>query len=83
MEPGRLTRLSAFAAVALILVGSTVMQSQIAFVSYIPVEALRTPSIGNVGLSLFGAIAVLGAGIVLFYSGLRRYESGNLLSMHG
>jgi hypothetical protein len=46
-------------------------------------KRLRTLSIWNVALSLCGAIAVLGAGTVLFYSGLRRYESGNLLSMHG
>jgi len=54
-----------------------------AFVSYVPVEALRTLSMWNVLLSLVGAIAIAGAGIAAFYLGLRRYESGNLLSMHG
>src|SRR5262249_2662825 len=54
-----------------------------AFVSYIPVEALRSLSMWSVGLSFFGAIAIVGAGTVFFYCGLRRYESGNLLSMHG
>jgi ABC-2 type transport system permease protein len=54
-----------------------------AFVSYVPVEALRTLSIWHVAASLFGALAILSVGSAMFYSGLRRYESGNLLSMHG
>jgi ABC-2 type transport system permease protein len=35
------------------------------------------------GVQPRGALAIAGAGIALFYLGLRRYESGNLLSMHG
>src|SRR5205823_4109734 len=54
-----------------------------AFVSYMPVEALRMLSVWYVAVSLCGAIAILAVGTILFYVGLRRYESGNLLSMHG
>ena len=54
-----------------------------AFVSYIPVEALRMLSIWHVLASVFGAVVMLGIGSAMFYTGLRRYESGNLLSMHG
>jgi ABC-2 type transport system permease protein len=54
-----------------------------AFVSYIPVAALRTLSLWHVVLSIFGALAVAAAGTLSFYIGLRRYESGNLLSIHG
>jgi ABC-2 type transport system permease protein len=54
-----------------------------AFVSYIPVEALRMLSIRHVLASVFGAAVMLGIGSAMFHAGLRRYESGNLLSMHG
>jgi ABC-2 type transport system permease protein len=54
-----------------------------AFVSYLPVEALRTLSIWHVVASLAGALGIVAAGTAVFYLGLRRYESGNLLSMHG
>jgi len=54
-----------------------------AFVSYMPVAALRTFSLLHAAISMCGALAILAIGCVLFYSGLRRYESGNLLSMHG
>lgn len=54
-----------------------------AFVSYVPVEALRTLSMRRFALSLCGALAIAGIGTATFYLGLRRYESGNLLSMHG
>jgi viologen exporter family transport system permease protein len=54
-----------------------------AFVSYVPVEALRTLSIWSLAACFGGAVAVVAAGAGLFYFGLRRYESGNLLSMHG
>jgi hypothetical protein len=32
---------------------------------------------------LAGACGVLAAGVALFYLGLRRYESGNLMEMRG
>jgi ABC-2 type transport system permease protein len=54
-----------------------------AFVSYVPVEALRTLSLVHVGASLAGSLAIVALGTLMFYLGLRRYESGNLLSMHG
>ena len=53
------------------------------FVSYLPVETLRTMSAGYALLSVGGAAALLAAGAGAFYLGLRRYESGNLMSMHG
>jgi ABC-2 type transport system permease protein len=54
-----------------------------AFVSYLPVEALRTLSMRSVAFSLLGALTIAAAGSGLFYLGLRRYESGNLFSMNG
>jgi ABC-2 type transport system permease protein len=53
------------------------------FVSYIPVEALRTMSGWTVLEAFAGALIVLAAGVGIFYRGLRRYESGNLISMNG
>jgi ABC-2 type transport system permease protein len=54
-----------------------------AFVSYVPVEALRSLSIVDLLLAVGGALAVLGAGAAMFYHGLRRYESGNLIAING
>jgi ABC-2 type transport system permease protein len=54
-----------------------------AFVSYIPVEALRMLSLRHVAVSVLAAVVMLAIGSDMFYAGLRRYESGNLLSMHG
>lgn len=53
------------------------------FVSYLPIEALRTMSLGTAGLALAGALAILAVGVAVFYLGLRRYESGNLMEMRG
>jgi ABC-2 type transport system permease protein len=53
------------------------------FVSYIPVEALRTMSIEKLFLAALGAIGMLALATGVFYYGLRRYESGNLISMNG
>ncbi|HVQ63981.1 MAG TPA: ABC-2 family transporter protein [Terriglobia bacterium] len=53
------------------------------FVSYLPVEALRSMSPIYALLSIGGALSLLGAGTGAFYLGLRRYESGNLVSMKG
>jgi ABC-2 type transport system permease protein len=53
------------------------------FVSYLPVQALRDLSLAHAGLALAGACGVLVAGVALFYLGLRRYESGNLMEMRG
>lgn len=54
-----------------------------AFVTYLPIEALRSLSLSHAALALLGALAVLAAGVLLFYTGLRRYESGNLMEMRG
>jgi len=53
------------------------------FVSYIPVEALRTMSVEKLFLAALGSMGVLTLAICVFYYGLRRYESGNLISMNG
>jgi ABC-2 type transport system permease protein len=53
------------------------------FVSYLPVQALRDLSLLDAGLALMGALGVLAAGVGMFYYGLRRYESGNLMEMRG
>jgi ABC-2 type transport system permease protein len=51
------------------------------FVNLYPVEALRSMSLGDAAAALAGAVAVVAAGTAVFYHGLRRYESGNLLAM--
>jgi energy-coupling factor transporter ATP-binding protein EcfA2 len=53
------------------------------FISYLPVEALRQFSLGHAALALAGAFAMLAISGVVFYHGLRRYESGNLTEMRG
>jgi len=53
------------------------------FVSYLPVQALRDLSLSNAALAAAGAFAILMAGVAVFYLGLRRYESGNLMEMRG
>lgn len=54
-----------------------------AFVSYLPIMALREMSLYYAFLSAAGALAVLCAGASAFYLGLKRYESGNLMEMKG
>lgn len=53
------------------------------FVSYLPAQALRDLSLGSTALAIAGAAAVLAIGVAVFYVGLRRYESGNLIEMRG
>ncbi|MFN8419740.1 MAG: ABC-2 family transporter protein [Anaerolineae bacterium] len=53
------------------------------FVSYFPIEALRTLSLGAALIAVAGSLAVLVVGVLVFYVGLRRYESGNLMEMRG
>lgn len=53
------------------------------FVSYLPVEALRTLLPEHGILALVGSLVVLAVGVAVFYHGLRRYESGNLMEMRG
>lgn len=52
-------------------------------INSLPVESLRNLSLAHAGLALLGALCVLGAGVLMFYVGLRRYESGNLIEMRG
>jgi len=54
-----------------------------AFVGYLPVEALRSFSPGDAACAVGGAFAVLAIGVLAFYHGLGRYESGNLMEMRG
>jgi ABC-2 type transport system permease protein len=53
------------------------------FVSYLPVQALRDLAPRYALLTFGGALGVLVAGVLVFYVGLRRYESGNLMEMRG
>ncbi len=53
------------------------------FVTYLPIQALRDLSLIDAGLALAGAFGVLAIGLAVFYCGLRRYESGNLMEMRG
>jgi len=53
------------------------------FVSYVPVHALRELSLWYAGAAILGAVAIMAVGATVFYMGLRRYESGNLISMNG
>lgn len=52
-------------------------------VSYLPVEALRTMSVELTLMCFGGSLTVLAVGVAVFYWGLRRYESGNLMEMRG
>jgi ABC-2 type transport system permease protein len=54
-----------------------------AFISGLPIEALRNLNMAQAGLACAGAVAILALGVAVFYLGLRRYESGNLLEMRG
>ena len=51
------------------------------FVNLYPVEALRRLSMVDAAIALAGAASVVIVGTAIFYHGLRRYESGNLLAM--
>jgi ABC-2 type transport system permease protein len=53
------------------------------FVAYVPLEALHSLSLGDAALALAGSALVLVVGTLVFYYGLRRYESGNLTEMRG
>lgn len=54
-----------------------------AFVSYLPIMALKEMSAYYALLTLAGSFAVLAFGVFTFYLGLKRYESGNLLELRG
>jgi ABC-2 type transport system permease protein len=54
-----------------------------AFVTYLPIQALRELSLTHAALAVAGALGVLAVGVAVFSYGLRRYESGNLMEMRG
>ena len=53
------------------------------FCSYLPVEALKHHSIEYALATALGSIVILAVGTSVFYFGLSRYESGNLMDMRG
>ncbi len=53
------------------------------FVTYLPVEALRSLSWAHTFGAIAGAGAVMSVAFCIFYYGLRRYSSGNLMTMRG
>jgi viologen exporter family transport system permease protein len=53
------------------------------FVTYPPIQALRGLSLLHAALAVAGSFGVLAVGVCVFYYGLRRYESGNLMEMRG
>ncbi len=54
-----------------------------AFISYLPIEALRTLSYAQVGITFLSALGFMLLAVLIFYSGLKRYESGSLMEMRG
>jgi len=52
-----------------------------AFVTYLPIVALRDLSLVDAALAVAGSLGLLLLSAGVFYAGLRRYESGNLLAM--
>jgi len=52
------------------------------FVSYVPVEAVRTLSMTYLLAAIAGSIGLLTVEAGIFYRGLRRYESGNLIMIN-
>jgi ABC-2 type transport system permease protein len=52
-------------------------------VSYLPAASLRSAAMEPLALSIAGAGSLAAIGAFLFHRGLRRYESGNLMSMNG
>jgi len=52
-----------------------------AFVTYLPIVALRELSLAHATLAATGSLGFLLLSAGVFYLGLRRYESGNLLAM--
>lgn len=53
------------------------------FVSGFPIEALQKLSLLHAAYSLGGALAVVGLAGLVFYHGLNRYESGNMVALRG
>jgi ABC-2 type transport system permease protein len=55
----------------------------VGFISGLSVEALRSLRLEYGLLTVLGSLAFLALGTLVFYIGLRRYESGNLMEMRG
>ena len=53
------------------------------FVAYVPADLLREWSWPLAGGLMAGTAGFVAAAVAMFYVGLRRYESGNLLAMRG
>lgn len=53
------------------------------FVSWLPVEAVRAPSVAGTGLALLGALALFAIASLAFGRGLGQYASGNRFGMRG
>jgi ABC-2 type transport system permease protein len=51
------------------------------FVTHLPIVALRELSLADAALATAGSLGFLALSAGVFYHGLRRYESGNLLTM--
>ncbi len=52
-----------------------------AFIGALPVEAIRDINLEKTVLVLFGTLVFAALSVIVFYAGLKRYESGNLLEM--
>ncbi|HEY9789762.1 MAG TPA: ABC-2 family transporter protein [Candidatus Obscuribacterales bacterium] len=53
------------------------------FVSGFPIDALQKMSLLHAAYSLGGALLAVALAVVVFYHGLSRYESGNMVAMRG
>ena len=51
------------------------------FITYLPIQALRDLSLVDALLAAAGSLGILAVSVMVFSSGLRRYESGNLIEM--
>lgn len=51
------------------------------FITYFPIQALRELSFVQAIFAIVGAFCVFTVGFTVFYHGLHRYESGNLMEM--
>ena len=52
------------------------------FVGAIPAQFVKSRDMGLLGLMTLAVVCVWGAAIVIFYAGLRRYESGSALNVN-
>ena len=53
------------------------------FIAYLPVEALKSSSVVLTVYTIAGALSMVAVGVLTFYVGLKRYESGNLMDLKG